>query len=215
VKHRFAMLAVLAALAACSKKEPETTSSPAIDEATRIAEDVKAQVEAQTGAPVTNMTVMIDFVDPPDDVFVDMTIAAAGWAKSSIASRTIGVYQAEGASEPFRLAVEAVTRRYAFRPIGPSDYQVVCGGNAPSQTSITTRTAKCSMKYVDAVLAFNTVRMTRDSGYVGLNITRVPNGANRAERVHHCITLIRKGAEWEAKRSERMVDARRCPRRIP
>ena len=209
VNVRLAVLTLL--VIGCSKQEPEPTPTPA-GEAVEITEELRAQIEAQTGIPVTSMSVR--FEDPPEDVFVNMVVAAGGWAKGT--ARLIGVYQSPSASPRFRRAVEAVTNRYAFRPIGPSDFAVVCGGNAPSRTSITARTPKCSMKYVDAVLAFNSVMMGRDTGFVGLNITRVPTGTTKAERVYYCISLLRKGEDaWEAKRSERIVNAARCPRNIP
>lgn len=181
---------------ACTKKQPGPVLTPMQQEA--LDQAIWEQLE-----------------DPPDDIFVGMAVAATGWTKGSIGAGTVGIFQPDGADPRMRRAIEAATTRYALRPIGPSDYAVVCGGNAPARTSITSRSAKCSMKYVDAVIAFNTVMMGRDSGYVGLNVTRVPNGADRLERVNYCITLVRKVDQWEAKRGERALDRHRCPRGIP
>ena len=210
IKVHALALSSLALISGCAKKrDPEPLPAP-VQEAQAVTEQIKAQIEAQTGHPVENLTVTMTYVEPPDDLFVEMTIAAAGWAKSSIGARRIGVYQNDGADRRFRMAVEGVTRRFAFRPIGQSDLAVVCNPAARTPSANTSPTVVCSMKYVDAVLTFNSVRMARDSGFVGLNITRVPSGSSRSERTYYCVTLLKKDQQWEAKRSERMVDWNRC-----
>jgi hypothetical protein len=199
---------IAATLGGCAQKKPEPTPTP-VETVAATAEQTRAAIEAQTGTPVNSMT--ITFVDPPDDVFVGLIVAAAGWARGGITARSIGILQAEGAEPRFRRAVEAVNQRYALRPIAPSDFTVVCGN---SQTSNTSRgaTSRCSMKYVDAVLAFNAVRVRGDAGYVGLDVTRVPAGADRVERTFYCITMAKTAGEWKAKKSERVVDPQRCIR---
>jgi hypothetical protein len=215
MKARVLALSSLALIGACAKqKEPEPMPAP-VQEAQAAAEQIKAQIEAETGRPVDNLTVTINYVEPPENIFVGMTIAAAGWAKSSIGARRIGVFSAQTAEPRFRKTVEAVTNRYAFRTIQPADFTVVCAPASRAPTANSSPTGVCSMKYVDAVIMFNSVRMARDSGFVGLNITRVPSGSNRSEQTFYCVTLLRKGEQWESKRSERMVDWNRCPRGIP
>jgi hypothetical protein len=205
MKVRLVAVSMLLPFAACAKKAPQASPTPAAE---RVKPGMPTRTEVAPG--VTRY----EFAEPPEDVFVDLMVAAAGWAKGMNGGRSTGVYQPEGADARFMRAVEAVTARYALRPIAASDFGVVCtsGGN---RTSISGQTASCSMKYVDAVLAFNNIRQGADSGYVGLSITRVPTGQNRSERVYYCITLANNGQKWEPKRNKRVNDPERCWRRVP
>lgn len=190
-------LTSVALATACTKKEPEVAAAPA------------------QATPATRSTsITVDYVEPPDDLFVEMIVAASAWARRSLGARSIGVYQADAADRRFRIAVEEATRRYSFRPIRQSDFTVVCSGNDRAPTVKSSPTGVCSMKFVDAVMMFNSVRMKGDSGFVGLNITRVPSGATRSEQTHYCVTVLRNGTAWEAKRGERMVDWNRCQQPI-
>ena len=191
-------------LTACATK-PKPEPEPQTVNAT-------ATVTAPDGSTRT-VPVRMTFIPVPDDVFVAVSVAAAGWAKGTIGGKQIGMYQPDGAPPVVRQAIEAVTARYAFRPITPADYGVVCRQSARSTTSITQQSATCSMKYVEAVLAINSLRMTRDSAYVGASITRVPAGSNKSETNRFCVTLVRKDqSAWEAKRSDRIVNTASCPR---
>lgn len=190
--------------AACASK-PKPQPEPQVETAT-------VDVTMPSGETRT-VPVKLVFVPVPDDVFVAVTVAAAGWAKGTIGGKQIGMYQPDGAAPLVRTAIEAVTARYAFRPITPADFGVVCRNSARTTTSITQQSATCSMKYVEAVLAINSLRMTRDSAYVGASIIRVPSGSNKAETNRFCVTLIRKDQKtWEAKRSEHVVNTGSCPR---
>jgi hypothetical protein len=191
IVSRPSFLLVLFAVA-CARKQPETIA-----------------------VTVDGATVEIPYEAPPENIFVDLGVAATGWAKGFLAARSIGIYQASDASPQFRRMVQAATSRFAIRPIQESDFTVVCGGTERGRTSITSPTTHCTMKYVDAVLAFNSVRLMRDSGRVGLSITRVPTGSNKSERLYYCVTLGKKNGQWAALRSERMVDYQRCFRNIP
>lgn len=205
MNERCIAVSLLVLLAACAKKEPQTSPTPAAQQ---------ARADMPTRTEVAPGVTRYEFADPPEDVFVDLMVAAAGWAKGTSGGRSTGVYQPEAADARFKRAVKAVTDRYALRPIFASDFRVVCtsGGN---RTSITGQSGRCSMKYVDAVLAFNSIRQGRDSGYVGLSLTRVPTGQNRSERVFYCITLAKNGPQWEPKRNRRVDDPERCWRRVP
>jgi hypothetical protein len=69
------------------------------------------------------------------------------------------------------------------------------------------------MYAVNSVLAFNYIKMTRDSGFVGGSVTRVPTGQQRPETNYYCIVLIHAGPdEWKGVRTERIPDLRQCPR---
>ena len=198
------------AVAGCAKKKEEPGTLPApVAQAVQQAETMSAQIEAETGTPVARMT--LNFVEPSEEDYVGLFVAAAGWAKRSVA-RTIGVLQQTDAPQVFQRASEAASQKYALRPIALTDYSVVCGQPERQQTSITQQKSVCTMKYVDAVLHFNSIRMRRDSGYVTVGVTKVPTGGTRPETVYNCVTLARKGREWEAKRSERVVDYHRCPK---
>lgn len=202
------LIAVLVVIAAgCSKKQPEPKPTP-IDIAMQMADQAEAQAQAQ-GGQLARFTVT--FVEPSEDDLVGLIVAAGGWARRSVA-RSLGVLQRPDEEPIWRRAAAEASQRYALRPISQSDYSVVCGEtNQPRQGVRGTPT--CSMKYVDAVLQFNSVRMSRDSGYVTVGVTRVPSGSNRAETVYNCVILAKKAGAWDARRSERVVDIHLCPRR--
>lgn len=191
------MLGLAAATGCASKNQPDAAPAPA------------------DAAPANAAPAQIISLDVPEDIFVGMGVAAIGWAKGYLSPRSVGIYQAEDASPQFRRMVQAATTRYAVRPIQSSDFAVVCSGSDRSRSAITSPATRCTMKYVDAVVAFNSVRRGRDSGYVGMSITRVPPGANRSERIYYCITLARKDTAWAFKRNERVVDPQRCFRNVP
>lgn len=198
------------ALVGCSKKEPETKPTP-VEQAVQQAERKASQIEAETGTQVGRMT--ITFVAPTEEDYVGIVVAAAGWARKSY--RSLGILQQTTGGPFWQHASEAAAQKYALRPIQQTDFQTVCGQAERQQTSITQQKTVCTMKYVDAVMHFNSVRMSRDSGYVALGITRVPTGQSRAETVYQCVTLARKAQAWEARHAERVVDWQRCHRNTP
>ena len=200
---RYAVIPMLVLIAACGKKEPATKPAP-----------TSASGQVVTGVEVAPGVTRYEFPEPPEDVFVDLMVAAAAWGKNLNGGRSTGVYQPEAADPKFTRAVQAATDRYALRPIHPAEYGVVCqsGGN---NTSITGKSGRCSMKLVDAVLAFNSIRQGKDSGYVGMSITRVPTGQNKSEQVFYCVTLAREGTAWKPRHNERVQDPKRCFRRAP
>jgi hypothetical protein len=207
-KHLVATLTLLVA-GACSRKQPEPQPTP-VDVAMQIAQQAQAHMDSiQPGATMGRVT--INFVEPTESDYVGLFVAAAGWAKRSVA-RTVGVLQQSDAPPYFQQASKAAAQKYALRPIELTDYQVVCGQPERQQTSITGQKSVCTMKYVDAVLHFNSIRMRRDSGFVTVGVTKVPTGQSKPETVYNCVTLVRKGAGWDAKRSERVVDYHRCPK---
>jgi hypothetical protein len=208
MKVRVAILALLAVVACAKKEEPKALPEP-VAQAVQQAERMSAQIEAETGTPVGSMT--LTFVEPSEDDYVGLIVAAAGWARKSV--RSLGILQQTTGHPLWAKASMAATQKYALRPIQMSDYSVVCGQPDRKQTSIANVKEVCTMKYVDAVMQFNAIRLTRDSGYVALGITRVPSGANRAETTYQCVSIAKKGKEWEARRAERVVDWQLCPRR--
>ena len=205
MRHFIAILGVAAVVSACAKKEPEPKPTP-VEQVAQQAQRQAEQIEAATGRPVTSLT--IRFVEPTEEDIVAMMVAAAGWARKSV-SRSIGILQPTAANPIWLRAAEATTQRYALRPIQQSDFGVVCG-SSPATSGRSTQ--GCTMKYVDAVLTFNSFRLTRDSGYVTVGVTRVPSGSNRSETTYRCVTVMRKPGDWEAKHSEQVADYQRCPR---
>jgi hypothetical protein len=207
MKVRVAILSLLAVVACAKKEEPKTVSGP-VAQAVQQAERMSAQIEAETGTPVGSMT--LTFVEPSEEDYIGLIVAAAGWARKSV--RSLGILQQTTGHPLWAKASLAATQKYALRPIQPSDYSVVCGQPDRKQTSIANVKEICTMKHVDAVMQFNSVRLTRDSGYVALGVTRVPSGATRAETVYQCVSIARKGNEWEARRADRVADWQLCPR---
>lgn len=154
-------------------------------------------------------TARIQFVDPPDDMYVDLIVTATGWAKGSIA-RSLGVLQSADATDLLRRAITEATQRHALRPIELKDYVAVCRTRQASRSAPSERT--CSMKGAEAVMQFISAKVAGDSGFVGISVTRVPKNSTRPESFHYCIALARKDGKWEAHQNETKIDAERCPR---
>lgn len=165
------------------------------------------RLEAQVSPPVNSATAI--FVEPTDDVYLDLIVGAVGWAKGSI-STSLGVLQPEDAGPALRRAIEAATKRYSLKPIAMADYTLVCRTRQATRSTPASRT--CSMNKAEAILQFSSVKVAGDSGFVGTGVTRVPKGTARTEIVHYCIVLSRNNGQWEVRRSETMIDPDRCPR---
>jgi hypothetical protein len=201
---------LLVTIVGCAKKSPPPPTP--VEIAIQIAAQAQAHMDSvHPGAVLASGTIY--FVEPSENDYVNLIVAAAGWARKSV--RSLGVLQQTNGHPLWQHASEAATQRYALRPISLSDYQTVCGVPERQQTTITGTNTVCTMKYVDVVMQFNGVRMTRDTGYVALGLTRVPTGATRSETTYQCVTLARKGAEWNARHAEAVVEPRRCPRGVP
>jgi hypothetical protein len=195
---RFTFVLALAG-AACGGTTPAPAATPAPTASRDSTSPFPTLIAKQVLMPV------------PEDIFVNLGVAAAGYAKGVISTRSIGVYQPTNADARFLRMIQAVTTKWSYRPITAQDFKVVCGKSDRGTQSINGRS--CSMYAVNAVLQINYIRMTRDSGFVGGSVTHVPTGATQSERNHYCIVLVRKGTdEWTGVHTERIPDVRQCPR---
>lgn len=198
--RRTALLTLLAAIAGCSSKDPNTTPQPAAPPTTTASRYVGNVTVDLEGATVT--------VPVPEDVFVGVTLAAAGWAKGSAVSRSVGVLQPDGAGDVFLRAIDAVVQKYAWRPMRPNDVGMSCqSGGGKSVAGAT-----CSMKYVNAVLMLKALALRSDSGFVAMSVVKVPSGSRQMETTNYCVTLEYQGTGWVARRGEKVVTTRMCPR---
>jgi hypothetical protein len=172
-----------------------------------IAAIVSTPATAQTTSISTGDTVT--YVEPPDDIYVDLILAATGWARKSIA-KSVGVVQREDASGVWQRAIAAAAKEHDLKVIPLADYTMVCFTR--QATRATSMSRSCSMKGAEAVLQFTSVRVSGDSGFVGTSVTRVPRGGQKPESSRYCIALGRKGTAWETARGDTTFDRLRCPR---
>jgi hypothetical protein len=191
---------------ACSHKQPETELAPS------PAPIVTDQALTDGGMGVTYKGLMD--LSESDDRYVPMALAAAGYVRHIVPGKVIGFFQPDLASPEFREMVDQVTKTYSFPLIRSEDFGVVCKQPSAQQQSGTLAKAatNCSMGRADVVVQFNTVRVARDSGWVGGSTTQAPRNGNRSGQSAFCITLVRQQAKWLAIRSQPVDLGRRCPR---
>lgn len=168
------------------------------------------RLEAQVSPPARGATPI--YVEPSDDVYIDLVDGAVAWARGAIA-KSIGVLPPGDASPGLSRAVEVATQRHGLRPIAMEDFTMVCFTRQATRSTPSSRT--CSMKGAEAILQFSSLKVSGDSGYVGIGVTRVPRGTSRTEIVHHCVSFGRVSGRWEQGRGETMTDADQCPRDRP
>jgi hypothetical protein len=172
-------------------------------------------VAAFTGVPAAAQTTSISvgdtvtYVEPPDDIYVDLVLAATGWARKSIA-KSVGVVQREDAPPVWQRAINAAAKEHDLKVIPLVDYTMVC--ITRQATRATPMSRSCTMKGAEAVLQFTSVRVSGDSGFVGTSVTRVPRGGQKPESARYCIALGKRGTTWETARGDTTFDRLRCPR---
>jgi hypothetical protein len=150
----------------------------------------------------------IIYVEPTDDDYAGMILAATAWAKSTV-SKSLGVLQREEAAPAWKRGVDAAAKAHGLKTIEMNDFTMVCYTRQATRSTPASRV--CSMKGADAVLQFNTLRVSGDSGAMVTSVTRVPKNGSRTETTHYCVMFGRKqGADWESVRSSLVPDPDRC-----
>jgi hypothetical protein len=203
--HAIVALTLLS-VTACAKQHPQPEPKP-----DPIAAAQPALQQSQPEAQAAVDPALPEFLQPSDADYVGLVLAATGWARRT--TRSLGIYQMTDGHWLWKEATEVAARKYGLRPIQQNDFTVVCGASPRPATPATQAKQVCSMKYVDAVMYFTELRMTRDSGYVGLGITRVPEGATQPRATLQCVTMTRKDSTWEIRKTYTMQDIHQCPRR--
>ena len=163
-----------------------------------------APVAAQGDPPPKKEVV---YVEPSDDDYAGMIVAATAWARANV-SKSLGVLQRDEAPASWRRGVEAAAKRYDLQTIELNDFVVLCNTRQASRSAPASRV--CNVKGAEAVLQFNMVRVVGDAGLVLTSVTRVPKGASKTETTHHCLSLVRKGPDWEAQSAQMVPDPDRC-----
>ena len=200
--HFRILVAIALVTAACAKRKPEAPTPSSTPPATQPG-------EFQTAA--TYEQVMTD-VAAGEAAYMKMSIAAAGWLRHIAPGKSIGFFQPDLASPAFKDMVDQVTRTYAYRPIRSENFRMICTQVQAAGGQVTRVTPTCTMAMADAVMQFNSTKMSLDSGYVGGSVTLVPRGATAPEQKAFCITIARHGNDWIAVRSTSAETGRRCPR---
>lgn len=149
----------------------------------------------------------IVYVEPTEDDYVGMILAATAWARSAV-SKSLAVVKRDEAAPAWKRGIAEAGKRHDLKVIEVNDFTMVCYTRQATRATPASRV--CSMKGADAVLQFNTLRVAGDSGAMLLSITRVPKNASRTETTHQCVTLARKGAEWTPVRNVEVPDPDKC-----
>jgi hypothetical protein len=152
----------------------------------------------------------VTYVEPSDETYVQLIVAATGWAKSGVA-KSLGVLTPADAPALLQHAIEAAAKRHGLKRIALDDYTTVCITHPATRSAPISRT--CSMKGADAVLQFAEVRVAGDSGSVVTSVTRVPKGESKPETARYCIALVKKTSDWEAYRGEAVAENDQCPKK--
>lgn len=161
---------------------------------------------AQSETPAIRKEVI--YVEPTEDDYVGMILAATAWAKTTV-GKSLGVLQREEAAPAWRRGIDAAAKEYGLKTIAVADFTMFCYTRQATRATPSSRV--CSMKGADAVLQFNTLRVAGDSGAMVTSVTRVPRNASRTETTHYCVALVRRqGANWQPLRSEEVTDPDKC-----
>ena len=151
----------------------------------------------------------ITLVEPSDESYVQMVVAATGWARGAV-TKSLGVLAPADAPANLQRAIDAAAKRHGLKRIALEDYTTVCVTHPATRSAPMSRT--CSMKNADAVLQFAEVRVVGDSGFVVTSVTRVPKGGQKPETTRFCILLSKKDWDWEAYRGDAVSENDHCPK---
>ena len=162
---------------------------------------------AALAAPALGQSVT--YVEPSEESYIQLVVAATGWAKSSV-SKSLGVLTPADAPANLQHAIDAAARRHDLKRIALEDYTTVCITHPSTRSAPMSRT--CSMKGADAVLQFAEVRVAGDSGSVVTSVTRVPKGGQKPETTRLCILLAKDNSDWKAYRGDAVSETDHCPK---
>jgi hypothetical protein len=133
----------------------------------------------------------------PDAEYDKMGIAAASRIKFIAPGKTVAMYQTNSKSLTFRGLVTAVLDKYGFREIHPGEAEVACAPRAPRGPRTNAASVpSCGLNVADVLVQFNSVQITRESGYIGGLLTEVPRGENKTRTTAFCIVTARHGTDW-------------------
>jgi hypothetical protein len=118
---------------------------------------VKCRILALTLAVASpTLAQSVSYVEPSEESYIQMVVAATGWAKSSVA-KSLGVLTPADAPANLQHAVDAAAQRHGLKRITLEDYTMVCITHPATRSAPMSRS--CSMKNADAVLQFAEVRV--------------------------------------------------------
>lgn len=150
------------------------------------------------------------YVEPSEESYIQLVVAATGWAKGSVA-KSLGVLAPADAPANLQHAIEVAAKRHGLKRIALDDYTTVCVTHPSTRSAPMSRT--CTMKGADAILQFAEVRVAGDSGSVVTSVTRVPKGGQRPETTRMCILLWKETSEWKAYRGDAVSETDSCPKK--
>jgi hypothetical protein len=134
--------------------------------------------------------------DESDAAYDKMAIAAASRIKFVASGKSVAMYQTNSKSPTFRGLVTTVIDEYGFKEVHPGEATVTCAPRTRGARTVAASVSSCGFDVADVLVQFNSVQMTRDSGYVGGLLTEVPRGETRALTTAFCIVTARHGASW-------------------
>src|SRR4051812_11851771 len=76
----------------------------------------------------------VTYVAPSEESYVQMIVAATGWAKGSVA-KSLGVLTPADAPANLQRAIEAAVQRHGLKRIALDDYTVVCINHPASRSA--------------------------------------------------------------------------------
>jgi hypothetical protein len=133
-------------------------------------------------------------IDESDVAYDKMAVAAASRIKFIAPGKIVGVYQTNSKSTTLRGMVNTVIEEYGYTEVHPGETDFQCGKT--SRQTVVSSVANCKFDVADVLVQFNSVQMTRDSGYVGGLLTDVPRGEKRTRTTAFCFVAARHGADW-------------------
>jgi hypothetical protein len=144
---------------------------------------------ASAGPPASNTN---------DSEYKSMAVAAAATISDLLPGRTIAMYQTKSKDPSMRAMVSAVIAEYGYKEINAGEAKIICAPkakNAP-KAGAASHNEDCRYDIAEVLLQFNSLEITRDSGYVGGLMTTVPKGETKGRTEAYCLVASRQRTNW-------------------
>jgi hypothetical protein len=131
-----------------------------------------------------------------DASYIRMAVATAGLIKEIASGRSVAVYQTNSQSPVMRGLVNGAIETYGFRELRPGDEAYQCTPQQRRARSMMDALPNCTIDVAEILIQFNSVQMTKDSGYVGGLMTQAVRGETRPRTTAFCLMSARRGPAW-------------------
>jgi len=137
-------------------------------------------------------------VSDEDASYIRMAVVTVSQVKELAHGRSVAVYQTDSRSPVIRGLVTGAVETYGYREIHPGDEAYQCTPQQRRARSMMDALPNCTINVAEILIQFNSVQMTKDSGYVGGLMTQAVRGETRPRTTAFCLMSARRGPAWIA-----------------